>query len=63
MSLFVTVTDAQKRLVPDLTKDDFEVFDNDKPQPIVFFDNSIQPDHRRRHARHERQHDADASIC
>ncbi|HMJ81846.1 MAG TPA: hypothetical protein VK504_01695, partial [Vicinamibacterales bacterium] len=28
VSLFVTVADAQKRLVPDLTKDDFEVFDN-----------------------------------
>ena len=28
VSLFVTVTDAQKRLVPDLTKDDFAVFDN-----------------------------------
>ena len=33
----------QKRLVPDLPKDDFEVLDNDKPQPIIFFDNSIQP--------------------
>ncbi len=28
---------------PGLTQDDFEVFDNDKPQPIVFFDNSIRP--------------------
>ena len=43
VSLFVTVGDAQKRLVPGLTQDDFEVFDNDKPQPIVFFDNSIRP--------------------
>ena len=43
VSLFVTVADAQKRLVPGLTQDDFEVFDNDKPQPIVFFDNSIRP--------------------
>jgi len=43
VSLFVTVADAQKRLVPDLTKDDFEVFDNEKPQPITYFDNSIHP--------------------
>jgi Ca-activated chloride channel family protein len=43
VSLFVTVSDAQKRLVPDLTKDDFEVFDNEKPQPLVFFQNEIQP--------------------
>jgi Ca-activated chloride channel family protein len=43
VSLFVTVTDPQKRLVPGLTKEDFEVFDNDKPQPLVYFDNSIRP--------------------
>jgi Ca-activated chloride channel homolog len=43
VSLFVTVADAQKRLVPDLTQEDFEVFDNDKPQSITYFDNSVQP--------------------
>src|SRR5437870_4382665 len=43
VSLFVTVADAQKRLVPDLMKEDFEVFDNDKPQSIIYFDNSIHP--------------------
>ena len=43
VSLFVTVADAQKRLVPDLTKEDFDVFDNEKPQPITYFDNSIHP--------------------
>ena len=43
VSLFVTVADAQKRLVPGLTQEDFEVFDNEKPQPIVYFDNSVQP--------------------
>src|SRR5213596_2316930 len=43
VTLFVTVADAQKRLVPDLTKDDFEVFDNDKPQPLIFFANEVQP--------------------
>jgi len=43
VSLFVTVADAQGRLVPDLTKDDFEILDNDKPQPIIYFENIIQP--------------------
>ena len=43
VSLFVTVADAQKRLVPDLGKDDFEIFDNEKPQSVTYFDNSIHP--------------------
>jgi Ca-activated chloride channel homolog len=43
VSLFVTVADAAKRLVPDLKQEDFEVFDNDKPQPITYFDSSIRP--------------------
>jgi Ca-activated chloride channel family protein len=43
VSLFVTVADAQKRLVPGLTQEDFEIFDNDKPQAITYFDNSIHP--------------------
>ena len=43
VSLFVTVADAQKRLVPGLTQEDFEVYDNDKQQPIVYFDNSVRP--------------------
>jgi len=43
VSLFVTVQDAQKRLVPSLTQSDFEVFDNDKPQSITYFDNSVHP--------------------
>jgi Ca-activated chloride channel family protein len=43
VSLFVTVADAQGRLVPDLTMDDFEILDNDKPQPIAYFENVIQP--------------------
>src|SRR5262245_24754666 len=43
VSLFTTVLDGQKRLVPNLIQDDFEILDNDKVQPIVFFDNEIQP--------------------
>ena len=43
VALYATVTDAQKRLVPDLTQDDFEIFDNDKPQTIDLFVNEVQP--------------------
>ena len=43
VSLFVTVADATRRLVPGLTQEEFEVFDNEKPQPIIFFQNVVQP--------------------
>jgi Ca-activated chloride channel family protein len=43
VSIFATVLDAQNRLVPDLTEDDFTVFDNDKPQPLIVFRNDVQP--------------------
>lgn len=43
VSLFVTVQDAQGRLVPDLLQEDFEVLDERRPQPIVFFENQVQP--------------------
>ena len=43
VSLFVTVADATRRLVPGLTQEEFEVFDNEKPQPIIFFQNEVQP--------------------
>jgi Ca-activated chloride channel family protein len=43
VSLFATVIDADRRLVPDLHQDDFEVLDNDKPQPLVVFDNEVRP--------------------
>jgi Ca-activated chloride channel family protein len=41
--LYVTVVDTTRRLVPDLTQDDFEVFDNGKPQAITLFDNEVRP--------------------
>src|SRR5688572_22838709 len=41
--VYVTVTDADKRLVPDLTIDDFEILDNTKPQTINIFDNKPTP--------------------
>lgn len=43
VSLFATVTDARRRLVPNLTRDDFEVFDDRRPQPLAFFLNEYQP--------------------
>ena len=43
MPLYVTVTDAEKRLVPDLTKEDFEVYDNGKLQTLTNFDNQPTP--------------------
>jgi Ca-activated chloride channel family protein len=43
VSMFVTVADATRRLVSGLTQEEFEVFDNDKPQPIIFFQNEVQP--------------------
>jgi Ca-activated chloride channel family protein len=41
--VYVTVTDADKRLAPDLTQEDFEVFDNLKPQVINVFENKPTP--------------------
>ena len=41
--LYATVTDAQKRLVPDLAKTDFEILDNEKSQEIQLFVNEVQP--------------------
>ena len=43
VALYATVTDAQKRLVPDLTQEDFQIFDNDKPQSLDLFINEVQP--------------------
>jgi len=42
VALYATVIDAQKRLVPDLTREDFQIFDNDKPQPLDLFINEVQ---------------------
>jgi Ca-activated chloride channel family protein len=43
VALYATVTDAEKRLVPDLVQDDFEVYDNGKLQTLTSFDNKPQP--------------------
>jgi Ca-activated chloride channel family protein len=43
VSLFATVLDAENHLVPDLTQDNFEILDNDKPQPLVVFHSENLP--------------------
>jgi Ca-activated chloride channel homolog len=43
VAVYATVTDAGGRLVPDLTRDDFEIYDNGKLQPISVFASDIQP--------------------
>jgi len=40
--LFATVTDATGKLVPDLAKEDFEIFDNNKSQAVTLFVNDVQ---------------------
>jgi len=41
--VYVTVTDAEGRLVPDLGRDDFEIYDNGKLQTISIFASDVQP--------------------
>jgi Ca-activated chloride channel family protein len=43
VALYATVTNAQGRLVPDLTRDDFAVDDNGKRQVLTVFANEVQP--------------------
>ena len=43
VAVYATVQDGDGRLVPDLTREQFEVRDNGKPQPITVFSNEIQP--------------------
>jgi Ca-activated chloride channel family protein len=41
--IYATVTDAEDRLVPDLVREDFEIFDNNVRQEIALFQNQTQP--------------------
>ena len=41
--LYVTVTDRNDRLVANLSKEDFEVYDDEAKQDIVLFLNEVQP--------------------
>jgi VWFA-related protein len=43
VSIYATVSEADGRLVPDLVKEDFTVFDNDAPREITLFSSEIQP--------------------
>lgn len=41
--VYATVTDRDGRLVPDLVRDDFELFDNGRKQELTIFENEIVP--------------------
>jgi VWFA-related protein len=43
VAVYATVTDPQGRLVPDLTRDNFEVDDNGVKQELTVFSNDVQP--------------------
>ena len=43
VSLYATVVDSSGRLIPNLNRDDFEVFDNGKRQDLTVFANDVQP--------------------
>jgi VWFA-related protein len=43
VAVYATVTSAQGRLVPDLTREDFTIEDNGKRQELSLFSNDIQP--------------------
>jgi len=43
VSIYATVIDKDRRLVPNLTKDDFEITDEGKTQKLSFFSNEVRP--------------------
>ena len=43
VAVYATVTHSDGRLVTDLTKEEFEVYDNGKRQPITLFASEVQP--------------------
>jgi VWFA-related protein len=43
VSILASVLSKRGMFVPDLTRDEFEVFDNGKRQPLTFFENRVQP--------------------
>lgn len=43
VAVYVTVADSQDRVVPDLTKDEFEIYDNGKKQTVTLFEAGVQP--------------------
>jgi VWFA-related protein len=43
VSIYATVVDSDRRLVPNLSKDDFVVYDNGRKQDLTVFDNTARP--------------------
>jgi VWFA-related protein len=43
VAVYATVTSADGRLVPDLTRDAFSVLDNGRPQTLTLFSSDLQP--------------------
>ncbi len=43
VAVYATVTDKDGRLVPDLSREAFEIRDSGKPQPLTVFANEVQP--------------------
>ena len=43
VAVYATVTNAQGRLVPDLSRDDFSIDDDGKRQTLTVFSNDVQP--------------------
>ena len=43
VAVYTTVTDPSGQLVPELNRDNFEVYDNGKPQAITTFASDLQP--------------------
>ena len=43
VAVYTTVTSSDGSIVADLTRDDFEVYDNGKRQPITVFESGLQP--------------------
>ena len=43
VAVYTTVSDATGKLVPDLGRDEFEVFDNGQRQTVTTFANTVQP--------------------
>jgi len=43
VAVYITVSDPTGKLVPDLTQEDFEIYDNGKKQSITVFDSGVQP--------------------
>ena len=43
VDLYVTVTDRDGRLVPNLLREDFSIFDDEELQELVLFENDVRP--------------------